>query len=58
MKWIKDFLIKRKKNKISKKIEGLQQQALFHQRNGKLRLYASVMAEIDKLVKEMENEEG
>ena len=58
MKWIKDFLIKRKKNKISKKIEALQQQALFHQRNGKLRLYASVMAEIDKLEKEMENEEG
>lgn len=57
MKWIKDFLIKRKKNKISKKIEGLQQEALFYQRNGKLRLYASVMAEIDKLAKEMENEE-
>ena len=57
MKWIKDFLIKRRKNKISKKIEGLQQEALFYQRNGKLRLYASVMAEIDKLAKELENEE-
>ena len=58
MKWIKDFLIKRKKNKISKKMEGLQQEALFYQRNGKLRLYASVMAEIDKLARELESEEG
>lgn len=58
MKWFKDFLIKRKKSKISKKIEALQQEALFHQRNGKLRLYASVMAEIDKLAKELESEEG
>ena len=57
MKWIKDFLIKRRKNKISKKIEGLQQEALFYQRNGKLGLYGSVMAEIDKLAKEFENEE-
>ena len=57
MKWIEDFLNKRKQNKISKNIERLQQEALFYQRNGKLRLYASVMAEIDKLAKELENEE-
>ena len=57
MKWIEDFLNKRKQNKISKKIERLQQEALFYQRNGKLRLYASVMAEIDKLAKELESEE-
>jgi len=56
MQWIKDFLAKRKKNRISKNIERLQQEALFYQRNGKLRLYASVMAEIDKLAKELESE--
>ena len=56
MKWIKDFLAKRKQNKINKKIEMLQQEALFFQRNGKLRLYASVMAEIEKLAKELEDE--
>ena len=56
MQWIKDFLAKRKKNRISKNIERLQQEALFYQRNGKLRLYASVMAEIDKLSKELESE--
>ena len=58
MKWIEDFLNKRKQNKISKKIERLQQEALFYQRTGKLRLYASGMAEIDKLAKELANEAG
>ena len=56
MQWIKNFLAKRKKNRISKNIERLQQEAQFYQRNGKLRLYASVMAEIDKLAKELESE--
>ena len=53
MQWIRDFLAKRKRNNISKKIERLQQEALFYQRNGKLRLYASVIAEIDKLEEEL-----
>lgn len=56
MQWIRDFLTKRKRNSISKKIERLQQEALFYQRNGKLRLYASVMAEIDKLAEELNDE--
>jgi cell fate (sporulation/competence/biofilm development) regulator YmcA (YheA/YmcA/DUF963 family) len=56
MQWIRDFLTKRKRNNISKKIERLQQEALFYQRNGKLRLYASAMAEIDKLAEELTDE--
>ena len=49
MKFLTDFLNKRKKNKIKKKISRLQQEALHLQRNGKLRHYAEVMSEISKL---------
>ena len=47
MKFIKDFLFNREIKKINKKIARLQSQALELQRNGKLRLYAEVMSEID-----------
>jgi hypothetical protein len=60
MKFIKDFFKNRKLNKLKKKIERLQQDALHLQRNGKLRLYASVMSEIeelsDKLTENVDNE--
>ena len=49
MKFIKDFLHNREVNKIKKKIARLQLEALHLQRNGKLRLYAEVMAEITNL---------
>lgn len=49
MKFIKDFLFNREINGINKKIARLQSQALEFQRNGKLRLYAEVMKEIDTL---------
>ena len=58
MKWIKDYLKRRKTNSIRKKMERLQRDAMHLQRNGKLRLYADVMAEIEKLAKELESEEG
>ena len=47
MKFIKDFLFNREIKSINKKIARLQSQALELQRNGKLRLYAEVMREID-----------
>ena len=49
MKFLTDFFNKRKQNKIRKKIERLQLEALHLQRNGKLRPYAEVMAEITNL---------
>ena len=49
MQFIKDFLLKREINKLKKKIAKLQSEALYLQRNGKLRLYASAMKEIDEL---------
>ena len=60
MKFIKDFLHNREVNKIKKKIARLQSEALHLQRNGKLRLYASAMEEIEKLsdllVKKLDSE--
>ena len=53
MKFITDFLNKRKQSKIRKKISRLQQEALHLQRNGKLRHYAEVMSEISKLEKQL-----
>ena len=49
MKFIKDFLHNRDINKLKKKIARLQSDALQLQRNGKLRLYAEVMKEIDEV---------
>jgi hypothetical protein len=49
MKFIKDFLHNREINSIKKKIGRLQSEALHLQRNGKLRLYASAMQEIERL---------
>ena len=49
MKFIKDFLHNREINNIKKKIGRLQSEALHLQRNGKLRLYASAMQEIERL---------
>lgn len=54
MKFLNDFFKKRKLNKIRKKIERLQLEALQLQRNGKLRLYAEVMAEITNLEKQID----
>ena len=46
---IKNFLRKMKTNKLRKKIQRLQADAVHHQRNGKLRHYAEIMAEIQEL---------
>ncbi len=53
MKLIKDFLKKRKTNQIRKKISQLQEEAMYFQRNGKLRHYASVMEQIQQLEQEI-----
>ena len=58
MKFIKDFLLRMRINRIKKNIARLQTEALHYQRNGKLRHYASVMSEIDKLENEITNESG
>ena len=42
MKFITDFLNKRKENKIAKKIATLQERAMQYQRNGDLREYANI----------------
>ena len=49
MKFINDFLIKRKQNKIRKKIAKLQEQAMQYQRNGNLRAFASITEQITEL---------
>jgi cell fate (sporulation/competence/biofilm development) regulator YmcA (YheA/YmcA/DUF963 family) len=49
VKFINDFLNKRKQNKIRKKIAKLQEQAMQYQRNGNLRAYASITEQITKL---------
>ena len=49
MKFFNDFLIKRKQNKIRKKIAKLQEQAMQYQRNGNLRAFASITEQITKL---------
>jgi len=49
MKFITDFLNKRKENKITKKIVMLQKQAMLLQRNGNLREYASIIKQIEEL---------
>ena len=49
MKFINDFLNKRKQNKIRKKIAKLQEQAMLYQRNGNLRAMASITEQITEL---------
>ena len=49
MKFITDFLNKRKENKISKKITMLQERAMQYQRNGNLREYANIIKQIEEL---------
>ena len=46
---IKNFLKNMKINNLRKKIQRLQVDAVHHQRNGKLRHYAEIMAEIQEL---------
>ncbi len=49
MKFLNDFLNRRKQNKIRKKIERLQEQAMVYQRNGNLRGLAYIMEQITEL---------
>jgi uncharacterized coiled-coil DUF342 family protein len=49
MKFITDFLNKRKENKIAKKIATLQERAMQYQRNGNLREYANIIKQIEEL---------
>jgi len=49
MKFITDFLNKRKENKIEKKIAVLQERAMQFQRNGNLREYANIIKQIEEL---------
>ena len=56
MKFLTDFFKRRKQNSIIKKIDRLQTEAMYLQRNGKLRHYAEVMKEIELLEKDLEHE--
>ena len=49
MKFIIDFLNKRKENKVAKKIATLQERAMQYQRNGNLREYANIVKQIEEL---------
>ena len=49
MKFITDFLNKRKENKIAKKIATLQERAMQYQRNGDLREYANIVKQLEEL---------
>lgn len=49
MKFITDFLNKRKENKIAKQIAALQEHAMQFQRNGNLREYANIIKKIEEL---------
>jgi cell fate (sporulation/competence/biofilm development) regulator YmcA (YheA/YmcA/DUF963 family) len=49
MKFFNDFLIKRKQNKIRKKIAKLQEEAMQYQRNGNLRALALLAEQITEL---------
>ena len=49
MKFITDFLNKRKENKIAKQIATLQERAMQYQRNGNLREYANIVKQIEQL---------
>ena len=49
MKFITDFLNKRKESNIAKKIATLQERAMQLQRNGNLREYANIIKQIEEL---------
>jgi len=49
MKFLNDFLMKRRQNKIRKKIAKLQEEAMHYQRNGNLRAMAQITEQITKL---------
>ncbi len=49
MKFLTDFFSKRKRNKITKQISKLQEQAMIYQRNGNLRGLAYIMEQIAEL---------
>ena len=51
MKFIKNYLEKRKQRKLANKIADLQVQAMTYQRNGNLRALAYVMEQIATLEK-------
>tara|TARA_B000000557_G_C20745759_1_gene430611 strand:+ start:371 stop:538 length:168 start_codon:yes stop_codon:yes gene_type:complete len=53
MKFIKNFLNKRKLNKIRKKIADLQKQGMLYQRNGNLRAFAHVVEQISELEEQL-----
>ena len=53
MKFLNDFLNRRKQNKIANKIADLQEQAMIYQRNGNLRGLAYVMDQIAELEKQI-----
>tara|TARA_R110000824_G_scaffold52202_1_gene144990 strand:- start:4 stop:171 length:168 start_codon:yes stop_codon:yes gene_type:complete len=53
VKFFNDLLIKRKQNKIRKKIAKLQEQAMQYQRNGNLRAFASITEQITELEREI-----
>ena len=46
---IKQFLRKMKVNKLRKKIQSLQTEAMHYQRNGNLRQFANITAQITEL---------
>ena len=58
IKFINNFLNKRKQNKLAGRIAVLQEQAMIFQRNGNLRMYAKIMNEITKLEEEHEENHG
>ena len=56
MKFITDFLNKRKENKIAKKIATLQERAMQYKRNGDLREYANIIKQIEELEESADGE--
>ena len=54
MKFINDFLNKRKQNKIRKKIAKLQEEAMQYQRNGNLRALARIAEQITELEEQID----
>ena len=49
MKFLNNFLNKRKQNKIKNKIADIQEKAMHYQRNGNLRAFASITKQITEL---------
>jgi len=53
VKFLTDFFSKRKRNKITKQISKLQEQAMIYQRNGNLRGLAYITEQITELEKQI-----